>query len=131
MSLIALDVAIEIVTRMRPLLARLLTVDRNLEDEGRRASTSIALNTAEGSRRVGRDRPHAFSIAAGSAKELQTVLRVAVAFGYLTAEEIGDLPALIDRELGLLFGLMRSASSARAWRTRDRSGPAGASPPRR
>jgi four helix bundle protein len=108
MSLIAVDVALEIIVKVKPLLEKIWKHDRNLEDEGRRAATSIALNSGEGSRRRGRDRPHAFTVAMGSADELQKVLRIGIAWGYVTSDECVEALKLIDRELGLLFGLIRS-----------------------
>ena len=103
----ALEVALEIVSALREVIAKLRQLDKDLADEVRRAAKSVALNVAEGSRRVGRDRPHSYSIAAGSADEVRTALRVAKAFGYLDDAEIARPLELIDRELAMLWRLVR------------------------
>jgi hypothetical protein len=48
---------------------------------------------------------HFFRIAAGSAEETRVHLRVALAWGWVRAEDIDAPLALIDRELRLLWGL--------------------------
>ena len=54
-----------------------------LEDQICRAGSSISLNLAEGNRRAGKDKQNHWRIAAGSADEVRTALRVAEAWGYL------------------------------------------------
>ena len=70
-----------------------------------RAASSVSANLAEGNRRVGKDRLHFFRIPAGSAAETRAHLRVALAWGWVDAEQISDALALIDRELALLWRL--------------------------
>jgi four helix bundle protein len=76
-----------------------------------RSSLSIILNNplniAEGARRVGRDRAHHYRIAAGSAAEVAAALEIAATWGYVADSELVELRALVDRELGLLYGLTR------------------------
>src|SRR6185503_20111873 len=103
--------------------------DRGLEDEIRRAARSVALNVSEGSQRVGRDRLHAYRLAAGSGAELHTAMRIAIAEGYVG--ECQDLMAKIDREIRLLWGLTHPrASDAKASPSPDRGAPGSAAPPR-
>jgi hypothetical protein len=63
------------------------------------------LPSAEGRRRAGKDRLHAFRIAAGSADEVVAGLRLAEAWGHLQPEVLGPALATGDRLLGLLWGL--------------------------
>jgi four helix bundle protein len=71
------------------------------------AASSVAANVAEGNRRVGRDRLHLFRIAAGSADEARTHLRVAEAWGYVDLADIEAALRLADRELAMLSRLTR------------------------
>jgi four helix bundle protein len=70
-----------------------------------RAASSTAANLAEGNRRQGKDRLHFFRIAAGSADETRTHLRVAVCWGWVPSKDIAATLALIDRELAMLWRL--------------------------
>ena len=69
------------------------------------AASSIASNLAEGNRRVGKDRLHFFRIAAGSADETQTQLRIALAWGWVGARDIDQTLGLVDQELAILYRL--------------------------
>ena len=71
------------------------------------AASSIAANVAEGNRRVGKDRLHLFRVAAGSADEMRTHLRVAEAWGYVTMDDVDTSLQLADRELAMLSRLTR------------------------
>jgi four helix bundle protein len=63
------------------------------------------LNLAEGNRRTGKDRRHFFRIAAGSANEVRTALRVAEAWGYVEAKAITRALGLLDQTLAMLWKL--------------------------
>lgn len=107
MALVALDVALQTVEGMAEVVKRIAAKDRSLGDQVRRAATSVALNLAEGAERVGRDRVHAFRIASGSAAEVRAALRIAVAWGYVSADLMAATLVRLDRLGGLLFGLTR------------------------
>jgi four helix bundle protein len=98
---------LELVGSLRDALARLKRVNSGLADQAMRATCSVALNIGEGKKREGRDRVQHYRIAAGSDGELQNALRVAVALGQLSAPSLARSFALLDRELGLLWGLTR------------------------
>ncbi len=68
---------------------------------------------AAGSPRRGRDGIHHYSIAAGSAHEVLAAVDVADAWGYLKADDVGETRDLLDRELGLLWGLTHPTEPAR------------------
>ena len=77
------DDSIQLIRELRPTLAKILKRDRNLEDQLRRALTSVALNIAEGEwRRNGNARAR-FDTAMGSANEAARCLRTADALGYI------------------------------------------------
>ena len=99
----ALEVSLEVIEQLKQPLHRIRTRDRDLHSQARRAASSISLNIAEGRRRSGKDRQHFFRIAAGSAAELRTALRIAKAWGYLGADEIEPALQRIDRVLAMLW----------------------------
>ena len=101
----ALDLSIEVIHRLRTPMARLQSHDRSLHEQIRRAASSVPLNLAEGRRRSGKDRLHHWRIAAGSADEVRTALRVAVAWGDLEQSEVSEALQLLDRVLAMLWRL--------------------------
>jgi four helix bundle protein len=100
-----LDVAILSIATLRPIVAAIRKCDRDLGEQLRRALSSIALNIAEGNRSEGGIRLTRFSSAAGSNSEARTALRVAVAWGYVTADAIEAGEALLDRVAAMLHRL--------------------------
>jgi len=105
MNLVAENVSLQIIENLRPVVGKVQRGDGDLARQLRKAAGSIALNVSEGERRRGKDRLHHFRVAAGSAKETVAALRVACAWGYLDDDEVAPALALLDRELGLLWGL--------------------------
>ncbi len=101
----ALEYALELIRSLRSLQALVRRHDSNLANQLVKAASSVAANVAEGNRRTGKDRLHLFRIAAGSADETRTHLRVAEAWGYVTSAQIADALRLADRELAILYGL--------------------------
>ena len=72
MKLVALEISLDVIRSLRHTIAPLRRSDPRLYDQIRRASSSVALNLAEGRRRIGADRKHFWRTAAGSADEVQT-----------------------------------------------------------
>jgi four helix bundle protein len=103
----ALEVALELVGEVKKVLAVVGQVDKSLADQMTRALNSIALNVGEGSRRVRGDRVHHWRIADGSAMELKTAIRVALAWGHIRQGLAAPSLALLDRELAMLWRLAR------------------------
>ncbi len=99
----ASDVAHELVVSLRGFTEKLRALDAYLWDQLNRAKKSVPLNVDEGRRRQGRDRLHHWRIAAGSAAEVQSVLRLCVSLGYVTVDELSPSLALLDRELAMLW----------------------------
>ena len=106
----ALELSIDTIRSLHPSLEILRVRDPDLFRQVRRAASSVALNISEGNRRAGKDRLHHFRVAAGSADELQTGLRVAAAWGDLREPSIAEPLRLLDRLLGMLWGLTHPAS---------------------
>ena len=104
---VAYDVALDLIRALRPVIAQLRSHSAEAGSQVERAASSIVLNLAEGARRGGRDPRRFYDMAHGSAGEIRGALDLADALGW----EIESAPAraLLDRELGLLWGLTRRA----------------------
>ena len=63
------------------------------------------MNLAEGQARVGRDRRHLARIAYASAAEVAASLQVAVAWGFVTDDDVAAALAKLDRVRALTWGL--------------------------
>jgi len=103
------ELIINTVAEVRPLVEVLQRKDRDLADQIRRALSSVGLNTAEGfgtSTRNGNSRLR-FDSARGSLYEAQAGLQIAIAWGYLTREEVAQTLASLDRIAKRLYGLSR------------------------
>jgi four helix bundle protein len=120
--LVAYDVALDLVRALRPVVGKLRQYSADAADQVERAASSIVLNLAEGFRRHGRDPRRFYDMAHGSAGEIRGALDLADAWGWQI--ESGQARALLDRELGLLWGLTRRARSkdATCGRALPRSG---------
>jgi len=103
---LAMEIVIEIygVTRTFPPEEKF-----GLSAQLRRAAVAIPSNIAEGHSRLGGAEFRRFvSIARGSAGEVETQLAVAVALGFVRADEIVALSSKLGRLSKMLFGLFRS-----------------------
>ena len=107
---VAYDVALDLIRALRPVTAQLRSHSPDSADQVERAASSIVLNLAEGARRRGRDPRRFYDMAHGSAGEIRGALDLADAWGW----QIDSAPAraLLDRELGLLWGLTRRGRAA-------------------
>ena len=99
------EVAVQMVGALRGPLGVLERRDPDLARQVRRAAASVALNIGEGRRRTGKDRVHLWRVAAGSADEVATALRVGEAFGYVRGSELAASLELCDRVLAMLYRL--------------------------
>jgi four helix bundle protein len=105
--LVAYEVALDLVRALRPVVAQLRSYSAEAADQVERAASSIVLNLAEGDRRHGRDPRRFWAIAHGSAGEIRGALDLAEAWGWEV--DSARARALLDRELGLLWGLTRGS----------------------
>jgi len=101
----AYAVALELVRSVSPLVEAIRRRDADLARQISRALASIPLNVAEGNRRLGRDRRHLFSVAAGSNDEVRAALDVAAARGFVSERRIAAALELADREAAMLYRL--------------------------
>jgi four helix bundle protein len=98
-------VSIELIQLLRPLVERIRRHDRSLADQLVRAASSIALNIAEAERSQGGNVRSRFHSAAGSASETRMALRVAVAWGHLSAVAAKEAEQHLDRVSAMLWRL--------------------------
>ena len=109
--LVAYTVALDLIRALRPVVAQLRSYSADAADQVERAASSIVHNLvhnlAEGDRRHGRDPRRFFVMAHGSAGEIRGALDVADAWGWQV--DSADARKLLDRELGLLYGLTRGS----------------------
>jgi four helix bundle protein len=101
----ALELSLDAIRALRPALPRLKEADSDLARQLRRSLSSASLNLGDGRRRRGQDRKYHYTVAAGSADESVTCLRVAEAFGYLELEEVKGALGLLDQVLAILWRL--------------------------
>jgi four helix bundle protein len=96
MALQALELGIQLIGTLQPLMARLKQGDKTLADQIARAASSIALNLGEAMSDPGNRKARLFS-AAGSANETLTALRVAVAWRHLSEAQQAPSALLLRR----------------------------------
>ena len=101
--LIAYQVALELVRKLRPVLADIHKHDTHLADQLKRAATSVTLNLAEGQPKKAGNKRRAYETAHGEAREVLGCLDCAVAWGWTTDD--GSARVTLDRLLRLCWGL--------------------------
>jgi four helix bundle protein len=101
----ALELAIQLISHLRPLVERLRSKNADAARQIRRAADSVPNHLAEGRKRLGRDRVHHWSIAAGSADDVRTALRVPVAWGDPGEAEVREALQVLDRLMGICWRL--------------------------
>ncbi len=107
MAFQALELALDAIHQLVAPLADIARRDPDLAQQIRRAAASMALNLGEGRRRHGRDRFHLWRVAAGSADEVVTALRVAERFELVTGAAIAPALERCDRVLAITYALTR------------------------
>ncbi len=105
MRFFALDLSLQIVRKLRPLVRVIRHHDRKLATQVTTAASSICLNLGEGNRRRGQDRNHLWRIASGSAEEVRVALLVTVAWGHLEEAKLEGILDQIDHLLAVLWKL--------------------------
>ena len=99
------EVAIQLITALKPLVPGIKARDRALADQLTRAASSVALNIGEGNYSDPGNRRARFFTAAGSANETRLALRIAVSWGICPATDAEVAQALIKRVLCMLWKL--------------------------
>jgi len=86
---------------------------QSLADQLRRAAYSVPLNIAEGSAKRGsREFRRYLDTARGSLAEVETMLGMAHALGYLRPADFGRLEALATETSKTLYGLLRKITDS-------------------
>ena len=104
-TFIALELSIEAIGLLSPVVKRVRQHDRDLGEQLRRALSSVALNLAEGSGSRGGTRLARYVTAAGSLAESRAALRVAQAWGHVSHGEVEAAEAKLDRVGAMLYAL--------------------------
>ena len=101
--------AVALAVRSRDAITKLPSAERfALGDQWRRAAYSVALNIAEGaSRRGPREFRRYLDIARGSLHEIEAILALAEALGYLTQAELAPVRVTRDNCGKMVHGLLR------------------------
>src|SRR5690242_18273940 len=92
-----LDCVLHLVEQARPLVDAITKRDRDLASQVRRALNSVALNVAEALGNGGGNTRLRVQSALGSLYEARAGLRLAVAWGHVSAEQCAEVLAASDR----------------------------------
>ena len=98
---------LDMIKQLKPVLTVIGRKDSSLENQIRRAATSIALNLAEGVGSDGGIKKQRYRTALGSLDEVRMALQVALALGYLSAIDVIVLQQLADAGR-MIAGLARA-----------------------
>ena len=101
--LVAYQVALEVITQLRPIIKKVKQHDAHLADQLRRAATNTVANLAEGQRRVAGNKRRAYENAHGEAREMLGCLDCALAWGYVVDD--AQVRITLDRLLALCWRL--------------------------
>ena len=102
-----LDFALHTITLVRPIASAIARHDKDLAIQLRGSASSFSLNVAEGfGTQKGSERVR-FETALGSIYETENNVRLAVAWGYVAAEEAAGALAALHRLGGRVYGLTR------------------------
>jgi four helix bundle protein len=101
------ELSLELIEALVPLMSRIKQKDKNLEDQLRRAASSIGLNIAEARFSDPGNRKARLFTAAGSAGETQHALRQAVAWRIVAERDAEGAIQLVKRILAILWGMTR------------------------
>jgi len=102
-----IEQVLHVIAQSRPLVEAIARRDRDLGSQVRRALSSVALSVSEGFGSAAGNARLRFEGARGSLYEAQAGLRVAAAWGYVSAEECAAVLGAIDRLGARVFGLSR------------------------
>ena len=102
----ALDKAIQAAATAISLVMRVPAPLKPIADQVIRAASSVPANIAEGAGRSGRDRLHHYRIAYGSAKEVDTHLRLLIGTGAITADTAQNAVRLFDAVRAITWRLL-------------------------
>jgi four helix bundle protein len=105
MKLQVLDVALEAIQHLSPLMRRIRRHDRKLAQQITDAANSVVLNIGEGSHNDAGTRKSRYHSAAGSANEVRVGILAAVRWGHITEQQSVQVVHLYDRVVAMLYKL--------------------------
>jgi four helix bundle protein len=106
MAFFVYDKALQMLTRLKALLAQVRRHDRSLADQMQRAGQSTFLNIAEGRSARGRNELARFQAALTECRETRAALQLAVAWGYLSATASSEADEDLDQIAAMLWTLV-------------------------
>lgn len=106
------ELSLELIDALVPLMPRIKQHDKALEDQLRRAASSIGLNVAEAALSDPGNKRARFHTAAGSARETQHALRQAIAWRYVRAGDAEGALRLVRRIVAILWRVTRGSSGS-------------------
>jgi len=101
------ELSLELIEALVPLMPRIKQKDKGLEDQLRRAASSIGLNLAEAKFSDPGNRKARLFTAAGSAGETQHALRQAIAWRIVSVRDAAVALRLVKRIVAILWGMTR------------------------
>jgi four helix bundle protein len=101
------ELSLELIDALAPLMPRIKQKDKALEDQLRRAASSIGLNCAEAAFSDPGNRRARLFTAAGSANETQHALRQAVAWRIVTGGDAQRAIGTVRRIVAILWKMTR------------------------
>lgn len=101
------ELSLELIDALVPLMPRIKQRDRCLEDQLRRAASSIGLNVAEAALSDPGNKRARFHTAAGSARGTQHALRQAIAWRHVSDGEAERALRLVRRIVAILWRITR------------------------
>jgi four helix bundle protein len=106
MNLKIYPVIVQLLSDLRPVLARLQKCDPDLARQARRAGSSMVLNTSEGAYSQGRNKRARYFIALGSTREVLSCVEIGIALGYVDVVDAATLDRF-QHVLGTLVRLVK------------------------
>jgi four helix bundle protein len=89
-------IVLDMLKLLRPVLTAIGRRDRSLEDQLRRAATSVVLNLAEGVGSHAGNKKARYQTALGSLNEVDMALQAAIALGYVDSLDGALTQAIVD-----------------------------------
>ena len=108
MRLKVLQLALEAIALLCPVVARIRRHDRSLAKQITDAANSVVLNIGEGAHSDGGTRKARYQSAAASASEVRVGLLATIAWSHVTQAQANAALAHYDRIIAMLYKLVRS-----------------------
>ena len=102
------ELSLELISTLVPLMPRIKQRDKDLENQLRRAASSIGLNAAEAAHSDPGNRRARLFTAAGSANETRHALQQAVAWQIIPASDAARSLTLVGRIIAILWRMTRT-----------------------